>query len=295
MANEWIQSDGAACYDSASPGFALSQVGALTAGKVYVIEFTISNMTQGKLVLDSLEGKPEYEEDGDYQTIGIATSNNLTFIGEQLLGSTFNGCIDSVGARLIPFITIKDTDGNIIFQQTDETGITASGDNIQYEIDWTEFEEGCYQLYFSDGIDYVSDCISLNLSHGCTLLLNWTNDDNAYGFNYADLNFTPSLRVKAKLWHPNYPKEKNVFKDNAGNRTILKSETSIEETLTVSEMPKYLHDALAIGLEHDDFNIDSVKYVNEETEYTPKWRKSSQLAPSEVIVIKDELLRNNNC
>lgn len=292
MANEWIQSSGAACYDSLTPGFALSQNGVLSAGQLSVVNFTISNMTQGKLILDSIAGKPEYTEDGDYQVIGIATSNNLTFIAGQL-GGTFDGCIDAVSARGIVEITIKDLDGNIISEQS---GSSASGDNIQYGVDWTEIEEGCYQIHFSDsGIDYISDCITLKLDHDCSILLTWTNNEDAFGFAYSDLSFTQSLRVKAKKWMPNYTKEKNVFKDNAGNRTILKSETSKEELLTIAEMPQYLHDALAIGLEHDDFYIDGVKYTNEETEYTPKWRKSSQLAPSEVVVIKDQLLKNNSC
>lgn len=296
MANEWVQSSGAACYDSADPGYALSQQGVLSAGELVYIRFTILNMTQGKLVLDSVVGKPEYTQDGEYEFLGIATSNNLTFIGESHVGSVFDGCIDNVESRVIPFITIKDTAGNTVFTQTDETGVTASGNNIQYEINWEDLPDGCYQIHFTDGaIDYVSDCLDLSLLHGCTLLLSWTNDDNAYGFNYSDLTFEPKLRVKGKKWQPSYPKEKEIFKDNAGNRTILKSETSKEELLTIAEMPEYLHDALSIGIEHDDFYIDGEKYTNEESDYIPKWRKSSNLAPAEVAVIKDQLLKNNNC
>jgi hypothetical protein len=295
MANEWIYSDGAACYNSDDAGFAIATNQVLEIGKLSVIEFTISNMTQGKLVLDSLYGKPEYTEDGDYQAIGVAISNNLTFIGEAHIGGTFDGCIDDVTSRQVPFITIKDTDGNIVFEQVDESIVTASGDNIQYDIDWTEIEEGCYQIYFSYGLDYVSDCISLQLDHGCTLLLTWTNDDNAYGINYEDLNMTHSMRVKAKLWKPGYAKEKSIFKDNAGNRTIIRSDTSKENILTISEMPEYMHDALAIGLEHDNFYIDGIRHTNDEEEYTPQWRKSSQLAPVEVTMAKDQILRNSNC
>jgi hypothetical protein len=296
MANEWIFSGGAACYDSEDPGFAFSQTGVLEAGKLAVVNFTISNMTQGKLILDSISGKPEYTEDGEYQVIGIATTNDLTFIGEELLLDVFDGCIDEVESRVIPLITIKDTDGNVVFEQTDETGVTASGNNIQYEIDWSDMDSGCYQIWIShQGIDYVSDCLAVDLTHDCTLLLSWTNDENAFGFDFSELSFTPKLRVKAKKWKPTYPKEKNVFKDNAGNRTVLKSETSKEEILTIAEMPEYLHDSVAIGLEHDSFMIDGVEYTNEETEYTPKWRNSSQLAPVEVVVIKDQFLKNNSC
>jgi hypothetical protein len=295
MANEWIQSDGAACYNSDTPGFVLSRADQLTVGDIYYISFTVSNTTAGKVILDSIDEKPEYTEDGDYEVVGIATSNNLSFIGEEFAG-VFDGCIDDVKTRLIPFITIKDLSDNIIYEQTDDSIVTASGDNIQYNIDWSDYEEGCYKIYFTyASIDYGSDCLSIKLSHGCTILLSWTNDENAFGFDYSNLSFTQNLRVKAKLWMPNYPKRKNVFKDSTGSRSILKSETSKEELLTVAEMPEYLHDALSIGVEHDTLEVDGVEYINEESEYTPKWRKSSQLAPVEVVLIKDQNLKNSMC
>jgi hypothetical protein len=296
MANEWIQSSGAACYNTATPGYAFYKTGVLEAGKLAHVKFTILNMTQGTMVLDSIAGKPEYTEDGEYEVVGVATSSNLSFIGESLYGSVFNGCIDEVEARIIPFYTIKDTDGNSVFTLDDDTGVTASDGNIQYSIDWSAIADGCYQIWFTDAsIDYVSDCLTVKESHPCTILLSWTNEDNAYSFIYDGLTFEPKLRVEAKKWHPKYSKEKDVFKDNAGNRTILKSETSKEEILSISEVPEYIHDALSIGLEHDFFYVDGQEYTNEEEEYTPKWRKSSSFAPVEITVIKDQLLKNNNC
>lgn len=294
--DEWIQIDGSACYNTATPGYSLYDTGALEAGKLAHVKFTILNMTQGKLVLDSIAGKPEYTEDGDYEVVGMATSNNLSFIGESNFGYVFDGCIDEVEARIAPLYTIKDSEGNIVFALEDETGVTASDGNIQYAIDWSAIPDGCYQIWFTDGaIYYVSDCLKVKESHPCTVLLSWSNEENAYSFIYDSLTFEPKLRVEAKKWHPKYPKEKDVFKDNAGNRTILKSETSKEEILSISDIPEYVHDALSIGLEHDEFTVDGIVYTNEETEYTPKWRKSSTLAPVEITVIKDQLLKNNNC
>lgn len=99
MANEWIHSNGAACYSSASAGFALSQNNVLEIGKTFIIEFTISNMTQGKLVLDSLNKKPKYFKNGTYRTVGKSDLNNLTFIGKSYKGKVFNGCISMVSAK----------------------------------------------------------------------------------------------------------------------------------------------------------------------------------------------------
>lgn len=298
MANEWIYTSGAACYDSATAGYALSQVGILTAGNIVVVEFTISGMTQGKLVLDSLVGKPEYTEDGTYQAIGIAASPDLTFIGDEYIGLVFDGCIDTVSARNIPFIVIKDNDDNVVFTQTDETGVTAEGSFIRYLIDWSDIADGCYRITMTElGVDYESDCIVLKDSHPCTILLSWTNNENAYGFNYSDLSFVQYMRVEAKLWKAKHTDEKKeVFTDSAGNRTILYVRTSKEELLTVAEMPDYMHDALSVGRNHDTFTINGTGYVSEETDYSPKWRNSSVLAPVELTVIKKaQNLVNSNC
>jgi hypothetical protein len=254
-------------------------------------------MTGGKLVLDSIEGKPEYTEDGDYTVVGIATSSNLTFIGEDLTGNVFDGCISRVGARKIPYYSIEDINGNTVFTLSDDTGVTASGNNIQYQIDWTETADGCYKIVFTDGIiDYESDLFTLKTSHNCSIQLTWTNNENAYGFEFETLLFTPSLRVAGRKWHPDYPKEKEVFKDSIGNRTIIRSDTSKVEILLINEVPEYVHDAIAIGIEHDTFKINAMDYVVEDSSYTPKWRKSSNLAPSEIEVIKkNQNLVNENC
>ncbi len=292
---EWLE--GTAGYINESGLGALEQLGVLEIGKFYKITFTLADTTGdgGGVVIDSFD-TTEYEELGVTSVIGQAISEDLIFTPFYGEGGQSFITIDDIEVMEIPVYSIKDLDGNEVFAMTDLTGVTAEGDIIQYDIDWSEIEESCYNIHISDGIiDYISDCLSVKLTHDCTILLSWTNDENAFGFNYEELNFTPNLRVKAKLWQPNYTKEKDVFKDNAGNRTILKSETSKEELLTVSEMPEYLHDAMAIAVEHDDFYVDGLKYTNEETEYTPKWRKSSQLAPSELVIIKDQFLRNNNC
>jgi hypothetical protein len=295
--SSWQWDTGVAEYINGSGLNPLEQLNKLEVDKIYALTFTLNNddSTEAGVRIDSFLDTPEYTESGTYTVVGLATSVDLTFTPFIEMGGDAFPTIDNVVLYEIPFYSIVDSEGNADTLEN-ATGVTALGNIVQYEIDWTDKEEECFTIHISDGIiNYISDCVSMKLEHDCTLLLSWTNDENAFGFDFADLEFTPRLRVKAKKWKPSYPKEKNVFKDNAGNRTILKSETSKEEILTISEMPEYLHDALAIGLEHDYFYIDGVEYTNEETEYTPKWRNSSQLAPVEVSVIKDQYLRNNSC
>lgn len=294
MANEWIASEYGACY-SGIANYPISQKQVLTLGKYFSVVFTISNMTGGKLILDSMLGKPEYTENGTYEAKGIATQENITFIPSNYGSDVFDGCITNIYALDVPTYSITE-DGVVIYEGTLE-GITSYYEYIQYQIDWTSINEGTYKIVFSDGIlDYESYCLCLKSDTCKNLVLSWNNDSSAYGFNFIDLEFTPQVRVLGKLWKPSYPKEKDVFIDNSGQRKIISSRTSKQELLSIERLPQYLHDAISIGLEHDHFYINDVEYVNEGDEYTPAWVNSSNLAPVGIEVFKKrQNLINTRC
>jgi len=119
----------------------------------------------------------------------------------------------------------------------------------------------------------------------CTLLLRWTNTEDAFGFEYTSFpgeyaEYSHVLRIQGNLWHPSYSKDKTVFTDSAQNSTILYSSTSKKYEVETFLLPEYLHDALSIGLEHDSFEIldetkssNFVSYVAEEQDYEPQWEE----------------------
>lgn len=145
-------------------------------------------------------------------------------------------------------------------------------------------------------INLESECFKMG-TFDCTQVLSWSSNENSYGYTYEGTNFQHEVRLQSKLWQPGYKKEKKeVFTDSAGTRKILTSRTKKEEILTIGEIPTYLHDAISVGVEHDNFYVDGVKYINEETDYDPDWRKSSLLAPVELKVVKDsQNLQNSYC
>jgi hypothetical protein len=143
-----------------------------------------------------------------------------------------------------------------------------------------------------------SEPFSVKQSHGCTKLLRWRNDENAFDFNYDDFStYYHSIRLKAKLWQMIFRKDvKKVFRDGGGRRDIRRSITTEAIKFTIAEVPLYVHQALAIAIEHDYFEIDGVEYISEEEDYAPIWRKSSILAPSIFELIENGvLLENKSC
>ena len=299
----WSIQVGKACFDGESTVYSLTEIDVFTVGEYYAVEITVSDITQGKLIIDSLAGKPEITANGTYTFYAKAIQTSLQ-LRPALVGlNMFIGCIENVQAYEIPLYQIIDSVGNIAFQQVDLTGITQFGDHIQYIIDWTELAAGSYKIKFTDSpIDYESNCFCLTTDTCKNLVLSWENESNAYGFYYPELSFRPMLRLIGRLWKPSYPKDKNTFLDSKGTAYIISSKTRKKETLSIEGIPQYLHDALSVGVEHDHFYVEygsSIgEFVNEEDDYVPSWSKNntSSLATIELEVFKkSQNLKNSRC
>lgn len=93
----WIWYSGKACLFSGDPGDMILQVVSQTAGTQYVIKFTISGRTQGKLRLENYEETHEFTENQTYAVLGTAINGTLVFTGElDEDENLFDGCIDGV-------------------------------------------------------------------------------------------------------------------------------------------------------------------------------------------------------
>lgn len=285
-----------ACYNTSEPLGDLYQSDVFELGLYYFVEFTLSNVTQGALKLESIEGKPEFSVNGTYTVYGKAIQESLQFKPIEIAGDLFTGCIDDITSWLIPLYRIEDLAGNIVFQQVDTTGITSNAGIVQYQIDWTGIADGTYKIVFNDGIiEYESYCLCLK-EESCTILIDWTNASNAYGFDYSELEFNPVVRVEGKLWKPTYPSEVDSYLDNSGTGSLISSRTRKRYLLSIERQPEYIHDAIAIGLLNDTVKVDGLQVVKEEDEYAPKWVNSSNLASVETeVFVKILNLNNTRC
>lgn len=298
MANEWIQSDGMACYDTTAPGFTLSQTGLMEVGNLYFFKISVIGMTQGFLNFPSILGASTITEDGDYTFIGKAIYADLIIYPGELGGGTFNGCIDNLELSEIPLYKIKDSEGNTVFELTDQTGITADRNYVQYVVDWSDMPEGEYYIEFSDGIlTYRSDCFHVKLTHPCTLLIEYYNLQDGFQFDYSGLDFRPQLRLEGKLLNDRFVTEdKTVYDYSDGTKEITYARVYEESDIVIADIPYYLRQAVGIGMNHDVTYVNDVKVIFEDDGINPAHRKSSQLAPVTIPVkfIVNDLL-NSNC
>lgn len=140
-----------------------------------------------------------------------------------------------------------------------------------------------------------SECYNIRTTQPCTKLLKWTNED-VNGFNYPYYYFYNSassfgfqwMRIECDLRSAKYEGESEKYMDSGGNQILYYFKDRKIKKLLISELPEYMHDALAIGIGHKDFYIDSDRYSVEEPEYVPEWSEKPPLlyAKSQILVSK---------
>lgn len=208
-------------------------------------------------------------------------------------GDMFIGTASAVGSFSFDFDFIQGF--NIVFSTIENVGAFQIDNIVLKKQDAFKppvFETECFKL---------EDSTACNCS---STLMTWTNDENAFGFDYENFTFVQKMRFCAKLYQPHYTKDdKDTYRDSAGNRKLLYSSTTKIERLKITPLPEYMHDALSIGIEHDTVKIgttlspdDTVDYVNDEDNYEPDWNNQSLLAPITLEMIRDDQnLVNSNC
>lgn len=159
--------------------------------------------------------------------------------------------------------------------------------NVQMEI--ASFEE-----------DACSECYELaddwDVHNICTYLLEWTNDENAFGFEYVGLGFTQVMRLQSQLWKPHYPEERSEYEDSQGEMTLLFGKSVKVYDFFVAQVPDYIHDALRLMRIHDDIELNGVDMYAIGGDYEVDWVLDTE--EGRVIIelrLKTENNVNNNC
>lgn len=148
--------------------------------------------------------------------------------------------------------------------------------------------------------EYCSECFSLEDEQCCSgeyLSLQWTNNDDGYGFNYTSMPLVHSLTIKGGLRNADYPYDEDYFNTSGGRFFPVYVEAVKTQEMWVERIPEYIHDALRLGVVHDEFTINGQTYSKAEGGYSPDWdTPNSFLAPVIVKVRRrTQNTKNVNC
>lgn len=139
----------------------------------------------------------------------------------------------------------------------------------------------------------TTDCISLrNWDNYATsrrisnILLTGTNTSEAFGF---PAGYSFKGRILGKVRFPSYNDVENVeYKDISGLVSLQYNENEEVEELQIKEVPKRAHDWIRLALRSQTVTLELEGFtktiVKQGGDYTPSWRKTSDLAPVTVEI-----------
>lgn len=216
--------------------------------------------------------------------IGINKSYRLTFDIVRTAGSLAvivdGNTVQSVSSTAsydVIFDSGSDTD--ILFDGNATCNMVIRNISIKEVITLEDaLNEGDFNISGSNG-GFCSEPYDVQESHACTKILRWRNDENSFGFEYVDFpNFYHYIRLNCKLGRPLYQVEQKNYENSQAHNRILRAQVDKLLELWIEHLPEYVHDAMSIGIKHDDFEIldedrsDSyIAYVSSEEDYEPNW------------------------
>lgn len=263
----WTIAGGVARFTPIAGGGSLEQnlLHPLLAGRCYTITGTVSGFVGGfiRVIIDDVGPAPPI-------ILGTLSANGAFNFNIDLTGSAFDYTVLQF-TPIDPIAADMSIDDISILMQT-----------ICYE------EDACSECY-----NLTDDYDDINI---CTSLVTWTNDDNAFGFEYVGLTFVQRIRLASYLSKPRYEEEMDDFTDNAGTGTILRGQSFKVSEFDIDVVPEYIHDAMRISKLHDTFTIDTLSYKPIAGDYEPNWQGRVLVATSIIEVrFKTEDLVNENC
>lgn len=206
------------------------------------------------------------------------------------------GYVSPITFTIGNYVTQPITIGTVTANGITELSFTASVD-ITYVL--LEFTDTAAEILPSLNIDIdcanaaCSECLELVEDLRCegALVLQYYNDNNAFGLNYSTSSYQPTLIIKGGLGNAEFiNNDEAIFNSSNGNKFLHYVNQREQKELLIELAPPYIHKAIARALEHHHFFIDGTEYVKAESNYTPDYKRTSFLAPC--IVQVEEKLQN---
>lgn len=150
--------------------------------------------------------------------------------------------------------------------------------------------------------EYCSECFTLdNCGTNPTkeyLYLEWTNNDDGFGMNYTGVPLIHSLWLRAGLRNEDYPYTEDYFTTSGGTHFPVYVDSVKTVELWVDDgVPAYIHDALRLGIVHDEFTVNGVEYTKGDGGYSPDWDTPNSFLAPVIVKLREKYqdTRNENC
>lgn len=147
-------------------------------------------------------------------------------------------------------------------------------------------------------LEYCSECFKLE---DCTypssqelVYLEWTNKDDGFGFDYTSLPLIHSVWLKGGLRDDDYTYDEEYFSTSNGRHFPVYVDAVKTQALYINEIPAYIHDAIRLGVVHDDFKINGVRFTKAEGGYNPDWNTPESLLAGVIVRVREQTQNTKN-
>lgn len=263
----WSLVTNTASFTGAYSGLPLfSQVIAILADKYYLVSYDIDTWTDGS-------GGADGSMDVSLGNVTMATYTDNSGVGTNSHVVSTKGLV----SFSVTFAILTGT-----------TNLNVVIDNISV----TELT-----------VDRCSECFQVGTwldSAGCetTRLLEATNVDNAFGFDYTNFTLTLSMRVLARLKRANFEQlEYEAFLFNNNSVTTNYAQSRKLKAMLFELHPDYVYNAVQIMSDHDTFDIDGVEHNKSTEGIQPDWQPRFLAATAEAVYYESSQPNriNDNC
>lgn len=268
------------------------------------------------IVVDSIENGSFIAQLGDdFITISTAGTFKLYVTGDgveqfyMVADSTTDACISSITAYLLnseyEFYIFNESDSEIahITNAGNPEYFNQAKNTVTVDINWAALDanNGCYYIIMINpctGEQFISNMFNVqDYSTACTILINACNNSDAMGFVFDGSDFSPRIRIEAKLRQAKYDTDSLKYTDSGGTKRTYNFYSRKSKNLVTSLQPEYVHDFLRLLIGFDNVFINNTLFVVDDDEYNITYINELDSFGSVTILVSEKTqdVKNTLC
>lgn len=147
-------------------------------------------------------------------------------------------------------------------------------------------------------INGESNLLSVGDYSGCEYVkLEGCNGNNSFNFKFEGSGFVPGIRVLKRFFRPQYVTDIETYRDAEGINKTSFADIEKVKTLRIEQQPEYVFDFLSILAYFDNFYVNGITYVLNETDFPSiEWDDANENGNINLdLKLKNGLVRKVNC
>lgn len=243
-----------------------------------------------------------------YATVPVAIYYGQELLDKisELLGIDFNcSFISCCPQPKIEFIVSKDDDDTEFNYSMEQFWDIAQIEFPELLMEGTVAIDECFKYCILDDAKNVIACSNVfkRIFEDCyTTVVEYWNDENAFGFKYPTSLITNLIRLPFYPHGPQFPVTEKFYKESSGIYRRVSTEVEEEYNTEVDKTPIWFHRMLAIALKHDNVLFSSSRIgffresISQQGSLDPDWKNTTDAMAKAKFKFKKVLNgTNSNC